>query len=160
MNRQRPKFGELLKTLREQRDISLTELSRRCGIDLGNLSRIQTGERKPPELPHLLKIATALELAQDSPEWRELFKAAARNRFENLTVEGITYLGYENTLHGVPAKPQPRRTMSLTEAVLQIGKVSATRGLRRITVEADDGSEYFYYIDEKGAERSKGKQKE
>ena len=38
--------------------------------------------------------------------------------------------------------------VSLIEAALEIGRLSASCGIKKITVEDCDGSEYFYYIRE------------
>jgi hypothetical protein len=128
--------------------MTLVALSAESGIDDGNLCRIERGARKPPKLPRLLEIMKALEIQENSQEWHELLAAAARDRFESLAYCGITYLGYENPLHGLPPKQSQPRQFTLTEAALEIGRISASQGVKKITVEAGDGSEWFFTIQE------------
>jgi transcriptional regulator with XRE-family HTH domain len=142
----RPKFGELLRAHRDRLGITLTDFAARCQIDAGNLSKIERGERKPPELPHLVRITGALSIPRDSPGWHELMAAAARDRFETLSIEGYTYLGFANPLHGLPEEPRAQREVTLTEAAVEIGKISESLGVEKITVKASDGSEFSFYI--------------
>ena len=86
--RPKPKFGELVRARREHLGLTLTDFAARCRTDAGNLSRIERGERKPPELPHLVRIAEALSIQRDSPSWHQLMAAAARDRFETLVCAG------------------------------------------------------------------------
>ena len=74
--------------------------------------------------------------------------AAARNRFESLDYQGVAYLGFESPLHGFPAEQQPSLWFTLTQAAVEIGRISTTQGVKRITVEAGDGSEWFFTIRE------------
>ena len=141
-------FGELLKAHRSRRGMTLMELSAASGIDDGNLSRIERGARRPPKLPRLQKILGALGLREDTEEWRELLAAAARDRFEGLDYQGLAYLKFESPLHGLPAEQQPSLQFTLTQAAVEIGRISATQGVKKITVEASDGSEWFFTIRE------------
>ena len=99
---QKPKFGELLRAHRQKAGLTVTQLADRVGLDQSHVSKIELGDRNPPRLPYLLKMAQELGIAPNSNEWRELFKEAARGQNESIQVEGITYLGYENALHGLP----------------------------------------------------------
>jgi len=117
--------------------------------------RIERGARKPPELPHLVRITEALNILENSLSWHELFAAAARDRFESLSFEGFTYLGFENPLHGLPEEPQPPHTVTLTEAAFEIGKISESLGVEKITVKASDGSEFCFNVGKgKGRDQS------
>jgi len=128
--------------------MTLLELSAACGIDNGNLSRIERGVRRPPKLPRLQQILGALGLQQDSAEWRELLAAAARDRFDSLNHPAVMDLGFESPLHGLPAEHQQSPLFTLTQAAVEIGRISAAHGIKRITVEAGDGSEWFFPIRE------------
>ena len=141
-------FGELLKAQRNRRGMTLLELSAASGIDNGNLSRIERGVRKAPKLPQLLKILQALGLRDDSGERRELLAAAARDRFESLSYQGITYLGCESPLQALPAEQQPPPQFTLTQAAVEIGRISVSHRVKKITVETGDGSEWFFPIRE------------
>ncbi len=155
---QRPRitFGELLRTFRQRKGMTLTELARASGVDDGNLSRIEAGTRKPPRLPRLLEILQALRLNEDSREFQQLLAAAARDRFETFAHRGLTYLGFENPLHGLPPESQPPREFSLTEAAFEIGRISAARGVKKIVVEAEDGSKFSFVIGEHVPEPDRG----
>jgi transcriptional regulator with XRE-family HTH domain len=135
--------------------MTLVELAAASGADDGNLSRIERGARKPPKLPRLLTILEALQIRENSPEWHELLAAAARDRFESLDYQGITYLGEESPLHGLPPE-QAAHGFTLAQAALEIGRISASHGVKKITVEAGDGSERFFAIREGEGKPSQG----
>ena len=141
------RFGKLLHTRRKDLRLTLTELAKGCGINDGNLSRIERGERMPPKLPSLIRLLGALKIDKDSPAWHEFLRTAARERLEPIELSGVTYLAKENPLHGLPQdKEEGPKQVSLIEAALKIGKLSALCGIKKITVEASDGSEFFFHI--------------
>jgi transcriptional regulator with XRE-family HTH domain len=143
------RFGELLHTRRKILGLTLTELAKGCAIDNGNLSRIERGERMPPKLTPLLRLLDALKIEKESPAWNEFLSTAARERLEPIELAGVTYLAQENPLHGLSEdKEKGPEQVSLIEAALEIGRLSASCGIKKITVEDCDGSEYFYYIRE------------
>lgn len=150
------RFGKLLKSLRRRKPMTLTELSAASEIDAGNLSRIERGERKAPNLPRLVAILKALGIAESSPEWHEALGAAAKDRFETLRHGRFTYLGWENPLHGLPAQDAKPRQFTLTEAAMEIGRISASHGVKKITVKSADGSEWFFPIREEDGEPPQG----
>jgi transcriptional regulator with XRE-family HTH domain len=53
------RVGELVRTARRQRGISLRELARRSEVSAGQLSRIEAGEVEKPEIVTLTRIADA-----------------------------------------------------------------------------------------------------
>lgn len=57
-------MGPRLRTAREQRGATLTDVSRATGISLSTLSRIETGRRKPT-LEVLLRLAKAYDVSLD-----------------------------------------------------------------------------------------------
>jgi transcriptional regulator with XRE-family HTH domain len=150
------RFGKLLKSLRRRKPMTLTELAAASDIDAGNLSRIERGERKPPNLPRLVAILKALGIAESSPEWHESLGAAAKDRFETLKYGRFTYLGWENTLHGLQAHEAEPRQFTLTEAAMEIGRISASHGIKKITVKTADGSEWYFSIGEEEGEPPRG----
>jgi len=154
--RSRLTFGELLRALRQHKGVTLSELATAAGIDDGNLSRIEGGTRKPPRLPRLLEILQALGLEEGSREFQQLLAAAARDRFETFAHGGYTYLGFENPLHGLPREEQAPREFTLTEAAFEIGRISASRGVKKITVEAEDGSKFSFPIGDQGPAPDRG----
>jgi transcriptional regulator with XRE-family HTH domain len=146
------RFGKLLKSLRRRKPMTLTELSAASGIDAGNLSRIERGERKAPNLSRLVAILKALGIAESSVEWHESLGEAAKDRFETLKYGRFTYLGWGNTLHGLPAHDAEPRQFTLTEAAMEIGRISASHGVKKITVKSADGSEWYFPIGEEEGE--------
>ena len=75
-------FGVLLKKRRKAKKVSLAELGRYCGIDGPYLSRMERGERKPPEIvPYVVAICERLGLQPKSAEFSDLVAAAQRERF-------------------------------------------------------------------------------
>jgi transcriptional regulator with XRE-family HTH domain len=42
-------FGGLLKSYRKRRGLTLNDLADKCGLDSGNLSRMERGARRPPK---------------------------------------------------------------------------------------------------------------
>lgn len=53
-------FGAMIKYLREDAKISLMELQKSTGISPSYINRIETGERKAPSYPIILKLASGL----------------------------------------------------------------------------------------------------
>jgi transcriptional regulator with XRE-family HTH domain len=152
----RNRFGELLKSLRRRKKITLAELAAACGNDGGNLSRIERGERKAPDLPHLVAILQALGIEEGAQEWHELVGAAAKARFETLAHGGFTYLGFESPLHGLPAPDAEPHQFSLTEAAVEIGRISSSHRVKEITLKSADGSEWFFPIQAEEGELPQG----
>ena len=73
-------FGPLLRAKRLKLGIGLLELAKRCELDPTQLSRMETGQRKPPELPGLAVLANKLGIHADSEEFSELLAAADQDR--------------------------------------------------------------------------------
>jgi transcriptional regulator with XRE-family HTH domain len=73
-------FGSMIRALRKARNLGLVELANASGFDPGLLSRIETGKRYPPEIPGLLKLASALGVPEQSDQFGELLMAADRAR--------------------------------------------------------------------------------
>ena len=76
-------FGNLMKKLRVDKEITLREFCQANGFDPGNYSRLERGLFPPPQKESLLeKYATALGLKRGSDEWLEFFDLAAAARGE------------------------------------------------------------------------------
>lgn len=76
-------FGERIKQLRLNRDITLRSFCAACGIESSNYSKMERGLLPPPSEPAKLEpFRVALGLAKDDPEWTELVRLAAINRGE------------------------------------------------------------------------------
>ncbi len=69
----RNSFALLMHNKMKERKLTLREVSRRSGIDVGNLSRIERGNTYPPKKREvLLKLAEALQM--DSTETESLIE--------------------------------------------------------------------------------------
>jgi transcriptional regulator with XRE-family HTH domain len=55
-------FGELIKSYREKKNLTLTEVGLSVGISHSHLSRIESGERNPPKAPVLSKLSKVLDV--------------------------------------------------------------------------------------------------
>src|ERR1700720_2401283 len=75
-----PTFAAKLREIRESRGMTLRGLARSSGIDVGALSKIETGVRQAPALESVLRIASALGVQQGSAEFRELLSASIAER--------------------------------------------------------------------------------
>jgi transcriptional regulator with XRE-family HTH domain len=83
--RERPEmpstFGAMVRALREARRIGFSEMVRRTGLDAGNYSKMERGLMPAPkDISKLAKVQAALELSEDSFEWRELLRLADLSR--------------------------------------------------------------------------------
>lgn len=77
------RFGELLKTLRIRKGITLREFCQLNGFDAANLSRLERGHYPPPQNREKLEAyALALGLVPGTDGWIEFFDVAAAERGE------------------------------------------------------------------------------
>lgn len=71
------KFGEYIKDLRVEKQITLREFCKISGLDPSNWSKIERGIHTPPKSKEVLEqIATTLGLPENSPEYNQLFDYA------------------------------------------------------------------------------------
>jgi len=71
------KFGEYIKDLRVEKEITLREFCKTAGLDPSNWSKIERGIHTPPKSKEVLEqIATTLGLPENSPEYNQLFDYA------------------------------------------------------------------------------------
>jgi len=62
-------FGDYLRDLRVQRDISMRTLAKELNMDVGNLSKIENGKMKPPMKERFIEdISDILKLSKDEKE--------------------------------------------------------------------------------------------
>ncbi|MGO8670245.1 MAG: helix-turn-helix domain-containing protein [Capsulimonadaceae bacterium] len=77
------RFGEHIKRLRLDRDISLRAFCAASGVESSNYSKMERGLLPPPSEPAKLEpFRIALGLPKDDPEWRELTRLASIDRGE------------------------------------------------------------------------------
>ncbi|KQC11958.1 MAG: hypothetical protein APR63_03635 [Desulfuromonas sp. SDB] len=65
-------FGEFVKKMRLEKDLSLREFCRRIDEDPSNWSKIERGILNPPKEETLAKIAEVLDIKKDSEQWKKL----------------------------------------------------------------------------------------
>jgi transcriptional regulator with XRE-family HTH domain len=56
-------FGEFIKHIRESKNLTLVEVAESAGINHSHLSRIENGERKPPKIATMRKLADAIGIS-------------------------------------------------------------------------------------------------
>lgn len=71
MTENRQKFGKLVRSGRKEQGLGLRQLARILDMDYSRLSRIERGERPPPDLDSVVRMAGILDLDQ-----QELLKLA------------------------------------------------------------------------------------
>ena len=84
-------FGEKLKSIRVEKDISLRKLAEKLGVSAPYLSDVERGQRKPLSGEYIDRVAEVLNL---TPEERQsLFDAAAAVRGDVVASDVILYAG-------------------------------------------------------------------
>lgn len=81
-------FGELLRVLRQQLDLSQGQLAQRVGLDRSYINRIEAGERGAPGADVILLIADALKLG--APETDALLSAGGH------PIRALVTLGFDD----------------------------------------------------------------
>lgn len=78
MNKNLQKFGELLKNLRIERNLSLREICKLVDYDPSNWSKIERGKMSPPsDKSAIIKWAKILGLSPDKKELNDFLDCAA-----------------------------------------------------------------------------------
>ncbi len=75
-------FGQAIRLRRRALDLTLDALSAKTGIHATTISLIEGGRRLPPERPDVARIAEALDLEPDFPEYARLLELAESERLE------------------------------------------------------------------------------
>ncbi|GIP25504.1 hypothetical protein J23TS9_06340 [Paenibacillus sp. J23TS9] len=88
-------FGQFIKSAREAKKLTLTEVAENAGISHSHLSRIESGERNPPKAPVMQKLAHALginflELMEQAGQWGNLSLEEKEQLIEVYSNEEIT----------------------------------------------------------------------
>jgi transcriptional regulator with XRE-family HTH domain len=67
-------FGNKIRELRKEKHLTLKQLSKKSGIEITYLSKIENNKTGSPEINTIEKLATALNVGQDTKE--ELYRLA------------------------------------------------------------------------------------
>ena len=133
--------GKLLKTYRKSQGLTLEQLADRCGVNVGNLSRIERGERDVPKRS-AERIVQSLGILEDHSRRSEIirafFRAYMAHVFPHIYVDGFRG----------PANLNCKPSVTLAEAAVEIGRISETEGIRNIRVETLKGSTFELRIGE------------
>lgn len=112
-------FGEQLRAYRERLGMSQQTLAERTGVSPSQLSRIQSGEKKPPPAETVLRMIEVLRLTAD--EAANLLEAA---NYSPQLLESSTIIGT------VPLAARQQLVRSLERAATDLE--SASHELRKV----------------------------
>ena len=98
-------FGTYLRSIRQERQLSLRQLAKAVEITPTYLSDLERGNNHPPDKTLLEKIILALELQHDEECWQTLLDLAAKER-NDLPVDIKEYLMENPTLQKLIRKVQ------------------------------------------------------
>jgi transcriptional regulator with XRE-family HTH domain len=136
-------FGTLLRTLRRARKLGLVELGHAVDMDHSLLSRIERGERLPPDIPGLLRLAQALGVPESSDQFADMLALADQARNPALHNMALKMRG------GAPWNPfgadlmneaPPVQVASLAELVSRATEYAIATSAVSITVKSNDGA--------------------
>ena len=104
-------FGDLVRERRRELGLSLTELTRTVMLDASQLSRMERGLNKPPELvPYVAQWAHGLEWTFDFGAYRRMLFSAISGRFgapgSQASEDAVNSLGEMAQLVGEPKLAQ------------------------------------------------------
>lgn len=120
-------FGALARSYRRRRGLTIAQVADQCGLDSGNLSRIERGARKPPKGETFELLTKALGLENSSE----------RVAFANAAAEDHMKIIFD----GMDTRPesdiQPMST--LFEAIAKLCAIAGQDGIRRITIHSSSG---------------------
>lgn len=75
-------FGRLLRARRRALDLGLQDLADATGINVGTLSQIENGRKRPPEIyPYVTGLAKRLGLVENTREYSQFIAQAVNERF-------------------------------------------------------------------------------
>lgn len=78
------RFGEYIKKIREQKSMTLEELSEKSGVSVSQISRIESGKRGVPKPTTIKKLATGLGVS-----YTELMIVAGHWEEDDLNPKGL-----------------------------------------------------------------------
>ena len=75
-------FGRLLRARRRALDLGLQDLADATGINVGTLSQIENGRKRPPEIyPYVTGLAKRLGMVENTREYSQFIAHAVNERF-------------------------------------------------------------------------------
>jgi transcriptional regulator with XRE-family HTH domain len=142
-------FGTLLRHIRKSRALTLAQVSAATGIDQATISKMERGDRLPPELHALLKVASALEIPEGSEAFNALATLALEERAEadeatEATEQISTALNLMRPTDA--AAVVPVFVEDLAELIARSTAEAIRRGATSITIRFEDGSTKRYEV--------------
>lgn len=143
-------FGQLVRRKRRALEMSLEELAKHCKLDAASLSRIEQGQRKPPEMPRLIWIAEKLGIPLESPEFAVFLEAADRDRNPELHWMAKKMRG--GSLWNPFAIPEEKTVVceSLAELVSKAAEKAITSDSAEIVVRSSEGQRTIFRLAQEG----------
>jgi transcriptional regulator with XRE-family HTH domain len=144
-------FGRLVRSRRRELDLTLEDLSQATGLHLSTLSLVESGRRLPPELSHVLSLASGLRLPPGTPGHEEFVKLAyaeraqARQRTVKAgTLRRVVRIGEAVATPPAPdsGRPPDPALAAWHEALKQLLDLQTQSGIREIRVLTVDGREF------------------
>jgi transcriptional regulator with XRE-family HTH domain len=148
-------FGKLLRHIRKSRGMTLAQVSEATRIDQATISKMELGDRLPPELHTVVRIASALEI----PEGSEGFNALATLALDERAVAGEANADNEaapgNAVSTVAwnvlrSADQPKLVPVFVQDVAELIARSTAEAIRRgatsMTIRFEDGSTKRYEV--------------
>jgi transcriptional regulator with XRE-family HTH domain len=103
--------GNNIKRIREQKSISVNELSRLSGVNASYISALERGKKNNPSLDILQKIADALEITpKDLTSEPFANEKIPPNKFKSTCIDAVNCFG---------AEPQKRQTIEECSELIQ-----------------------------------------
>lgn len=154
-------FGQFIKSVREERKLTLSEVAEKSGISHSHLSRIESGDRNPPKAPVMQKLARALnipfiQLMDKAGLWENLSQEEKEN-LQQLYSEDDSNLEKLLELLRVIRTDDGTFPVSLHKDLFEIfgGKINM---MSKEQDEFDKFYEYYLTLDEE--ERTKSEEEE
>jgi transcriptional regulator with XRE-family HTH domain len=154
-----PTFAAKVREIRESRGMTLRALARSSGIDVGALSKIETGIRQAPALESLLRITAALGVHQGSAEFKDLLSASiaereGETRSTSARTPGDALLDLVRSVSAASATrsdqraigdtplevPLPVPVSTLAELIARSNEYAISSGAVKVTVTGGDGA--------------------
>lgn len=88
-------FGQFIKTIRIEREITLRDFCRRTNLDPSNWSKIERGVMQPPKSRLVLSdIARVLDITEESENWHAMFDLAVASHIPSELVDNDQIVEY------------------------------------------------------------------
>jgi transcriptional regulator with XRE-family HTH domain len=148
-------FGKLLRHIRKSRGMTLAQVSEATGIDPATISKMELGDRLPPELHALVKIASALEIPEVSDGFNALATLALDERAgadeaTEATQKISTALNLMRPTDA--AAVVPVFVNDLAELIARSMEEAIRRDAKSVTVRFEDGSTKRFEVHYEGVE--------